>query len=189
MTDSMRRLAAVLVLACVVVCAAPHARGQETERRARKVDEFADIQLSDLMARLDYFANALTNEPGASGFIIVYRSRRDPEGLSGRVDDPMKRYLVESRGIPASRLATVDGGEASCFAVEFWLVPPGTAPTPRADAYTREFTDTESARKFDEYHYPLAHDDEGQPEIVLFGNSLEGFAAALHKQPRALGYV
>jgi hypothetical protein len=57
---------------------------QANPQAARKFDEFSDIQSSDLMARLDNFAIQLQNEPTVKGFILVYRSRRDLQGLSNR---------------------------------------------------------------------------------------------------------
>ena len=57
----------------------------------------------------------------------------------------MEDYLVNSRGIETERVVAIDGGEANSFAQELWIVPPGTAPTPRSDAYQRNFVDTDSA--------------------------------------------
>ncbi len=176
-------------LGLLLLCALP-ARAQSGETLARKFDEFGDIQLSDLKARLDNFAIELQNNPTVRGFIMVYRSRRDLPGLNGRLLGLMKDYLANTRAIPAEQVITVDGGEASCLAQELWIAPPNTAPNPRADAYPRAFVDTESARKFDEYYYGLA-DGYNQElyEPTEFGESMESFAAALRKEPRAQAYI
>src|SRR5438445_708904 len=87
-----------------------HPQGQT----ARKVDEFGDIQLSDLKARLDNLGVQLQNEPGAKGFILVNRSRRDLPGLSYRYAQRSKDYLINTRGIAKERVIAVDGGEADC---------------------------------------------------------------------------
>jgi hypothetical protein len=115
---------------------------------ARKFDEFGDIQYSDLIARLDNFAIALQGEPNTKGFIVAYRSRRDLPGLSNRTALRSRDYLINSRGVSQERLVTVDGGDAACFTQELWVASPGTTPTPRGDAYSRNFPDFDSARKF-----------------------------------------
>jgi hypothetical protein len=57
---------------------------RQSNQTARKFDEFGDIYMTDIKARIDGFAEALRNEPNARGFIIVYRTRRDLPGLSSR---------------------------------------------------------------------------------------------------------
>ncbi|MDQ2921342.1 MAG: hypothetical protein M3R52_07010, partial [Acidobacteriota bacterium] len=42
--------------------------------------------------------------------------------------DRAKDYLVNTRGIDAGRLTTVDGGCRSDLAVELWVVPTGATP-------------------------------------------------------------
>ena len=155
---------------------------------AQKFDEFGDTYPTNAAARLDNFAVALQNDPGARGFLIVYRSHRDLPGLSGRHLNWMKRRLINSRGIRADRIAAVDGGEASCLSHELWLVPVGATPIPRPDAYSRGLDDTAAARKFDEYYWDAPHD-----ALISFsteyGDTLEGFAQTLRKEPRSLAYI
>jgi hypothetical protein len=185
-----RTLLRVLILLPLILLAWPFdsfAQSPSNTQTTRKFDEFGDLLLTERKARLDNFAIQLQNEPGTRGFIIAYRSYRDLPGLSSRLLGPMKEYLVNSRGIPADRVVTVDGGEASCLMHEFWIVPIGKTPTPRNDAYSRHFIDTESAWKFDEYYYPLPQDyDEGDEYV---GNSLEGFVEVLRKLPRSQAYI
>ena len=158
---------------------------------ARKFDEFGDIMYSDLIARLDNLAVMLQNEPGTRGFIIVYRSRRDLPGLNNRLAIRAKQYMVNSRGVPKERVVTVDGGEAMCLTYELWVVEPGAAPTPRSDAYPRNFG-AGSTLKFDELYYPLRSDpqgDDGEPAEGISMDALETFADVLRQQPRASAYV
>lgn len=162
--------------------------GQIQNQSARKIDEFGDVYPTDAAARLDFFAIEIQNNPDTHAFIIVYRSHRDLPGISGRHARWMRTYLVYSRGIKAERISAIDGGEASSLSHELWIVPVGTAPTPRADAYPRGIIDTESARKFDEYYWDAPHD---LPESfsIEYADTLEGFANALSKEPRALAYI
>lgn len=187
MNRTLIKLAITLTLVCLALPVDSIAQGQSSAQGARKFDEFGDIYLSDIKARLDNFAVQLQNEPGTRGFIIIYRARRDLPGLNSRLAGRMKDYLVNSRGIPAERVVTVDGGVANCLTQELWIVPIGATPTPRSDAHTNQFIDTDSAWKFDEYYYPLPGNyDEGDEYA---GNSLEAFAEALRKYARSQAYI
>jgi hypothetical protein len=184
-----KQLTFLLVLSALLGFGSATAAEQEpTLPTARKFDEFGDVYPTDMAARLDNFAVALQTEPNARGFLIVYRSHRDLPGLSGRHVSWMRRYLVDLRGIAPDRIATVDGGEASCLSHELWLVPVGATPTPRADAYSRGLDDEGAAYKFDEYYWDAPHE---LPESFSteYGGALEVYAEALRKEPRALAYV
>jgi hypothetical protein len=121
--------------------------------RARKFDEFGDIQLSDLKARLDNFAVQLQQEPTTRGFIIVYRTRNDLPGLSHALAIRSRDYLLANRSVTKDRLALVDGGVAMCLTQEFWIVDPGSALKPREDARIGYFHWPDHAWKFYEYHF------------------------------------
>jgi len=164
---------------------------QTSDARARKLDEFGDIQASDLIARLDNLAVQLQNEPTTRGFLIVYRERRDMPGLSNRYAHRMKNYLVETRGVASERVLTVDGGIAGCLTQELWIVSPGGAPKPRPDAYFDGYQP--SAYKFDEHHYSSPDGPDGivywqEPPDELLGY-LEAFAVELRKNPKSHGYL
>jgi hypothetical protein len=190
----MKRILIKLLIILPIVCLAPSlgysVQAQSVTQTARKFDEFGDIQYSDLIARLDNFAVQLQQEPNTRGFVVVYRSRRDLYGLSSRLASRMKGYLVYSRGLPVERVVTIDGGIASSLVQELWIVPVGTAPTPRGDVYSGQLVDTESAWKFDEYYFPLLQDSRaGEGYNTFGGNSLEAFADALRKQPDSQAYI
>lgn len=167
------------------------AAAQEQRPSARKFDEFGDIDLSAIKARLDNFAIQIQHEPAKRGFLIVYRSRSNLPGLSNRRALWLRDYLLYNNSIPKERLVVVDGGPAECFMHELWVVDPGAAPKPREDAYSRTFFPTDSALKFDELYYPLRSDPRPD-DVSASGVStyeLEGFAAALRQHPRARAYV
>jgi hypothetical protein len=95
-----------------------------------KFDEYGNIAFNDEKARLDNFAIQLQNQPGSQGYIIAYGSC---EGEAQARADRAKDYLVNTRGIDAGRLVTIDGGCRSALTVELWIVPTGaTAPTASA---------------------------------------------------------
>ncbi len=178
----------VLALSLLLASTSTTTPGQTKADTARKFDEFGDIQSSDLKARLDNFAIQIQNEPAAKGFIVVYRTRRDLPGLSNTIALRSKDYLVNTRGMARDRIVTVDGGEADCEAQELWIVPVGTTPTRRPDAYQRYFPDYDSPRKFDEYGFEVPDRNrrpESPPEIEDTIEYLETFAAQLKKEPRS----
>lgn len=184
---SYRNLTRSLLL---IVSLFAYANAGTQEAEARKFDDFGDIQTSDLKARLDNFAIQLSNEPTTKGFIVTYRSRRDLPGLSNSLAIRSKDYLVNARGFPVDRIATVDGGEADCLAQELWIVPPGTAPKPRPDAYERYFPDLDSPQKIDEFGYDLRLPNKRTaPAYPTEADYLETFANELRRQKTALAYI
>ena len=178
----------ILLFASWILFLTTIAAAQPNLSQATKFDEFGDAYPTDAAARLDNFATTLEQLPRANGFIIGYRSFRDLPGVTGRRINWMRSYLIHSRGMNPERIKAIDGGEASCLTHEFWVVPPGTAPTPRADAYSRGFDDLGVARKFDEYHFTILQ-DHLESYSTEYEGGLEGFAEALRKEPRSLAYL
>ena len=98
---------------------------------AREFDECDNCTFDDQKARLDNLAVELQNDPSTKAYIIAYGGRYKP---LAQVEMLMKRsrdYIVEQRGIDASRLVIVNGGFREEDSVELWIVPAGAAP-PRA---------------------------------------------------------
>jgi PKD domain len=94
--------------------------------QAVKFDEYGNIKFNDEKARLDNYAIQLQNQPGSTGVIIAYGSC---EGEAQARADRAKDYLVNTRGIEAGRITTIDGGCRSDLTVQLWVVPSGaTAP-------------------------------------------------------------
>jgi hypothetical protein len=95
---------------------------------ARKIDEATNFNWEDLMARLDFYAIQLQNEPAASGHIIVYDGQRSRRGEVQGWTLCIKNYLVERRGLDSKRIMIVNGGYRGNTTVEMWLVPPADSP-------------------------------------------------------------
>jgi hypothetical protein len=96
-----------------------------------KFDEYGNIRFNDEKARLDNYAIQLQNQPGAQGYIIAFGSCA---GEAQARADRAKDYLVNTRGIDAGRIVTMDGGCRSDLSVELWIVPTGaTAPAASTD--------------------------------------------------------
>jgi hypothetical protein len=92
---------------------------------AVKFDEYGNIKFNDEKARLDNYAIQLQNQPGSQGYILAYGAC---EGEAAARANRAKDYLVNTRGIDASRLVTVDGGCRADLLVELWIVPTGSTP-------------------------------------------------------------
>jgi hypothetical protein len=100
-------------------------------------DTYGNIARNDVKARLDNFANALQENPGAQGYIIAYGGRRGVAGEAQRRADFARDYLVNTRGVDAGRLVTIDGGFREEATTELWVVPSGATPptaSPTVDA-------------------------------------------------------
>jgi hypothetical protein len=98
---------------------------------SRKFDEFPDIARNDEKARLDNFGIELQNDPTSTGYVIVYpgraSKRAEVQDHFGRVIE----YLVNSRGMDANRIKTIEGPKRDKLYVELWITPQGaTAPNP-----------------------------------------------------------
>ena len=94
----------------------------------RKFDEFPDISRNDEKARLDNFTIELQNDPGATGYVIVYPGRTSK---SSEVQDHFSRvveYLVYSRQLDKRRIVTLEGPKRDHLFVELWITPQGATP-------------------------------------------------------------
>ena len=114
-------------------------------------------------------------------------------GLSNRYAHRMRSYLINSRGLPADRIVTVDGGVAPCLWQELWVALPGSAPKPREDAWNHSYRP--SVYKFDEHYYQLEK-TTNPDEISYWPNApedltsyLEAFGETLLKNRKVVGYL
>lgn len=157
-----------------------------SDQAARKVDEYGDLIQDDEGARLDAFEKELRKESDSKGYIIAYGGRDDPRGKARRYGLRAKVYLIEARGVPASRVAAVDGGRREALTVELWVVPTGAAapvPTPTIIGGSRTANE---AHKYDEYSYGYG---ESWNRFEDSSIRLDGFAEALQNEPSLRGYI
>lgn len=94
----------------------------------RKFDEFPTLSYNDEKARLDTYGIELQNDPTATAYVIVYPGQG---GRAGAVERQTKRivdYMVNSRGIDASRIVTLVGPSRTAMMTELWLCPQGAKP-------------------------------------------------------------
>ncbi|HKO99169.1 MAG TPA: hypothetical protein VJU86_19375 [Pyrinomonadaceae bacterium] len=94
----------------------------------RKFDEFPTLSYNDEKARLDTYAIELQNDPTSTAYVIVYPGQRGRPGAVERQTKRIVDYLVNSRGIDASRIITLVGPSRDSLLVELWLCPQGAKP-------------------------------------------------------------
>src|SRR4051812_20274515 len=93
-----------------------------------KFDEIGEVQRDDEKARFDVFAIELQNSPGSQGYIIGYGGSNKRYGTGQQRAQRARDYVVTTRGIDASRIVVLDGGQRTTGSTQLWLVPPGATP-------------------------------------------------------------
>jgi hypothetical protein len=97
-----------------------------------KFDEYGDIDEEDEMARLDNLAITLGSDPTLQVHVVFYGGRFGPRREALARAARAKNYLVQTRGIEAGRVITIDGGYRNELSGELWLSLRGTgAPVVR----------------------------------------------------------
>jgi hypothetical protein len=101
-----------------------------------KFDEYGDLNTLDENARLDNFSLTLQQNPNITAFIITFGKATAEATTRG---NRAKDYLVNTRGVDASRITMIDGGTVQTFKIELWTCPPNArppaaGPESRADA-------------------------------------------------------
>ena len=95
---------------------------------SRKFDEYYDIARNDEKARLDNYAIELQSEPSRQGYIIVYPKRKAKSHEAQQRAERISDYLINSRGIDASRFTVKIGTARETWLVELWVIPQGAPP-------------------------------------------------------------
>src|ERR1700730_807478 len=93
-----------------------------------KFDSYGVLPINEEKVRLDNFAAALKNAPGAQGYVLSYGSRREFAGDAKAMGERAKAYLVNERDIPAARIVTLEGGFREKLTIDLWMVPMGAVP-------------------------------------------------------------
>jgi PKD-like domain len=106
-------------------CPASCATSVPIPNKPRKFDVYPDIAFNDEKARLDNFAIQLQSEPGAKGYIIVHPARNARPGVAQRRAQRAADYLINTRGLDASRVATTVEAVSDEWIFELWIVPEG----------------------------------------------------------------
>jgi hypothetical protein len=163
-----------------------YAQGSES-RTPQKVGSYNDkIQSSEAEQwHLEDFREKLLKEPNKKAYIIAYGGREDNPGKARRYAFRAKNWLVESRGIDPKRIVVTDGGRREEFIVELWLVPNGAQPPTPAPTVNQP-DDLGDNLLYDEFD--IGYDNFGNRAEDVAAR-LDGFAAALKKEPNSWGCI
>src|SRR5262245_22266895 len=122
-TRSFGFIAAVLSGIVLLTGSGAIIHGQEPA--SKKIDQFADINTEDAMARLDRFAIELRSHPESRGVIVGRNTLAGnyPRGMFLRRAHGYRDYLVNTRGIEDARVNVVEGERRREIAFELWTIP------------------------------------------------------------------
>ena len=102
-------------------------------------DEFGKIHCEDEMVRLDNLAVTLQNNPTLQVHVVLYGGRVGYRNEALARAARMKSYLVQTRGIEAERVITIDGGYRNELSGELWLSLRGTEAPVTMTAVDRKY--------------------------------------------------
>lgn len=94
----------------------------------REFDTCCSCSYDDQKARLDNLAVELQNDPTMTTYLFAYGGRTSQSGQADRLLARARDYLVNQRGIDASRIVMINGGFREEDCVEAWVVPQGATP-------------------------------------------------------------
>ena len=161
---------------------------QEAEgKEPRKVDSYDDKIRSGEAEQwhLEDFLRALAKEPDAKAYIIAYGGREESPGKARRYAARAKNYMVEARGVDPTRIVTIDGGRRDEFIVELWLVPNSARP-PRPEPTVTVEDVLGDNLLYDSFGVGCEDFGCGYENEAAH---LDGFAAALKKEPKSWGCI
>jgi hypothetical protein len=100
--------------------------------------------------RLNAYAVELKNQPGTQAYLLVYGGRRGRAGEALKLATRSQKYLVESRGIHADRIVTLDAGYRETLTIDLWIVPTGSnrpVAEPTVDPSEAQIIQTEKRKR------------------------------------------
>ena len=103
------------------------------EVECKPFDQFASVAFDDDKARFDNLAIELQNTPDSQAYIIIYAGRTSRAGQADMLKRRTMGYLVNQRGVDASRITIINGGYRDTDFIEMWVCPQGAKtpePTP-----------------------------------------------------------
>ena len=179
---------AVLFSGVLILTSGSFVRGQDRPTAGGKFDEFGNVNAEDAMARLDAFSVHLSANPSLQGFIVLHTRTDSALGWQLREAYGYLAYLLNSRGVPASRMKVLEADARKEIGYELWLLAVGSAPPvpPPAPRPGPSFPE-----QFDEV--PLGNRSKcvGEFTIELYKieDVLKLFGYTLRQQPTAKAWL
>jgi hypothetical protein len=93
-----------------------------------KFDEYGGISSKKEKFRLKNFVIQLRGWKTSAAFIVAHAGRRSCKGEAQARADRVKKYLIESGGIEANRISTIDAGYREEWTIELYLAPREAPP-------------------------------------------------------------
>ena len=87
------------------------------------LDRYGNICWEDEKAHLDNFAIHTQENSDKIGLIVVYAGRRSCSGEVQARAERARKWVIEKRGVEASRVVWKDGGYRESVTTELWLLP------------------------------------------------------------------
>ena len=94
----------------------------------REFDTCRSCSNDDLKARLDNLVIELQNDPSTQTYLFAYAGRNSAAGQADRMLARARDYMVNQRGVDASRIVLANGGFREEDSLEVWIVPNGAKP-------------------------------------------------------------
>jgi surface antigen-like variable number repeat protein len=172
----------------LIVSAFSFARAQDQRTGHGKFDHFGNVKTEDAMARLDAFAVRLNSNPNFHGLIIGHNQKDLGSGWLLRLGHGYLDYLVNKRGIDASRIKFVEGEPDREISFELWVLQAGETGPLVARVVESE---PNSPQQFD----TISLGDEGKCvgelflELYTLEDGLRFFGEALRQQSQARAWI
>jgi hypothetical protein len=94
----------------------------------REFDTCRSCSNDDLKARLDNLVIELQNDPSTQTYLFAYGGRNSAAGTADHLLARARDYMVNQRGVDASRIVLTNGGFREEDSLEVWIVPNGAKP-------------------------------------------------------------
>jgi len=98
-----------------------------------KFDEYGGISSKKEKLRLKNFVIGLREWKTSNAFIVSRAGRRSCKGEAQARANRVREYLVQSGGIEASRINTIDAGYEEAWSIELFVAPRGVPLLTLAD--------------------------------------------------------
>lgn len=160
-----------------------------------KIDEFSIIQMEDLMARLDYFAQTIRKSPRSVGLIVVNKGKESRPGFPYRYSARMKTYLTRNNIVPENQLITKECSDSNQLVTSLYLLPNNIDFKSLSGWCENELPTFSETTLFDSYHYYFRNPDFEDcceikgADLAEADASLKVFADVLRKTPDSKAYV
>ncbi|MBK6749692.1 MAG: hypothetical protein KA956_07495 [Pyrinomonadaceae bacterium] len=167
-----------------------------------KGDSYSPPMVYDEKKSLDKLAENLLDNPEATGYIIVYRSRTSPPLETTANIARIQKYMLDTHRLDSKRITVVDGGRKQEPRTQAYLVPKGAdvpKPTPtdfpandpissKVNEYSPSNEEVEMAN-LDDFNLRIQNDPDAVGHIIAYGGrkGRPGEARAIIK--RASNYL